>query len=66
MDPAKDADGLHPVNLGKLVLQEPGPVPATPAGIQAIFQHYGLEIAGEGGDCRAWADPRPAAEPRSR
>ena len=39
MDPAKDADGLHPVNLGK-------PVPATPAGIQAIFQHYGLEIAG--------------------
>jgi methylenetetrahydrofolate dehydrogenase (NADP+)/methenyltetrahydrofolate cyclohydrolase len=46
MDPAKDADGLHPVNLGNLVLQEPGPVPATPAGIQAIFQHYGLEIAG--------------------
>ncbi|MET0522184.1 MAG: tetrahydrofolate dehydrogenase/cyclohydrolase catalytic domain-containing protein, partial [Jiangellaceae bacterium] len=46
MDAAKDADGLHPVNLGNLVLQEPGPVPATPAGIQAIFQHYGLEIAG--------------------
>lgn len=46
MDPAKDADGLHPVNLGKLVLQEAGPVPCTPAGIQAIFVHYGVEIAG--------------------
>ncbi|HLM62961.1 MAG TPA: tetrahydrofolate dehydrogenase/cyclohydrolase catalytic domain-containing protein [Acidimicrobiales bacterium] len=46
MDPAKDADGLHPVNLGRLVLQEPGPVPATPAGIQAMFVHYGIEIAG--------------------
>jgi methylenetetrahydrofolate dehydrogenase (NADP+)/methenyltetrahydrofolate cyclohydrolase len=47
MDPAKDADGLHPVNLGKLVLQEPGPLPATPAGIQAILQHYGLDVAGK-------------------
>ena len=36
MDPAKDADGLHPTNLGRLVLQEPGPVPCTPAGIQAM------------------------------
>jgi methylenetetrahydrofolate dehydrogenase (NADP+) / methenyltetrahydrofolate cyclohydrolase len=33
MDPAKDADGLHPVNLGRLVLGEPGPVPGTPEGI---------------------------------
>jgi methylenetetrahydrofolate dehydrogenase (NADP+)/methenyltetrahydrofolate cyclohydrolase len=46
MDPAKDADGLHPVNLGKLVLQEDGPVPCTPAGIQAILQHYGIDISG--------------------
>ena len=46
MDPAKDADGLHPVNLGKLVLQEDGPVPCTPAGIQAMFVHYGIEVAG--------------------
>lgn len=46
MDPAKDADGLHPVNLGKLVLQEPGPVPATPAGIRAMLQHYEIDIAG--------------------
>jgi methylenetetrahydrofolate dehydrogenase (NADP+)/methenyltetrahydrofolate cyclohydrolase len=46
MDPAKDADGLHPVNLGKLVLQEEGPVPCTPAGIQAMFLHYGIEVEG--------------------
>jgi methylenetetrahydrofolate dehydrogenase (NADP+)/methenyltetrahydrofolate cyclohydrolase len=47
MDPAKDADGLHPVNLGKLVLQEAGPVPCTPAGIQAILVHYGIDVAGK-------------------
>lgn len=47
MDPAKDGDGLHPVNLGKLVLQEEGPVPCTPAGIQAMFVHHGIEIAGK-------------------
>jgi methylenetetrahydrofolate dehydrogenase (NADP+)/methenyltetrahydrofolate cyclohydrolase len=47
MDPAKDGDGLHPVNLGKLVLQEDGPVPATPAGIQEMFVHYGVDIAGK-------------------
>lgn len=46
MDPAKDGDGLHPVSLGKLVLQEDGPVPATPAGIREIFIHYGIDIAG--------------------
>ena len=47
VDPAKDGDGLHPVNLGKLVLQESGPVPATPAGIQAMFVHYGIDVAGK-------------------
>jgi methylenetetrahydrofolate dehydrogenase (NADP+)/methenyltetrahydrofolate cyclohydrolase len=46
IDPAKDADGLHPMNLGRLVLQEPGPVPCTPAGIQAMFVHYGIDVAG--------------------
>ena len=40
MNPDKDADGLHPVNLGRLVLQEPGPIPCTPAGIQAMLKHY--------------------------
>jgi len=47
MNPEKDADGLHPVNLGKLVLQEEGPVPCTPAGIQAILVHYGIQTAGK-------------------
>jgi methylenetetrahydrofolate dehydrogenase (NADP+)/methenyltetrahydrofolate cyclohydrolase len=46
MSPAKDADGLHPVNLGKLVLQEKGPLPCTPAGIQAMLLHYGISIEG--------------------
>lgn len=47
MDPAKDADGLHPTSLGRLVLQEDGPVPCTPAGIQAMFAHYGIESTGK-------------------
>ena len=46
MDPGKDADGLHPVNLGKLVLQEKGPRPCTPAGIQAMLMHYDIDISG--------------------
>jgi len=46
MAPEKDADGLHPVNLGRLVLQEPGPVPATPAGIQAMLLHYEIPVKG--------------------
>ena len=47
MDPAKDADGLHPTNLGKLVLQEEGPVPCTPAGIQALFVYYDIDVSGK-------------------
>ena len=46
VDPAKDADGLHPTNLGRLVLQEPGPVPCTPAGIKAMLEHYQVDIKG--------------------
>jgi methylenetetrahydrofolate dehydrogenase (NADP+)/methenyltetrahydrofolate cyclohydrolase len=46
MDPAKDADGLHPVNLGKLVLGEPGPLPCTPRGIVELLRRYGVSIAG--------------------
>ncbi|HBE93695.1 MAG TPA: bifunctional 5,10-methylene-tetrahydrofolate dehydrogenase/5,10-methylene-tetrahydrofolate cyclohydrolase [Gammaproteobacteria bacterium] len=46
MHPGKDADGLHPVNLGRLVLQEAGPRPCTPAGIQAILMHYDIDISG--------------------
>lgn len=47
IDPAKDADGLHPMSLGRLVLQQDGPVPCTPAGIQAMFVHYGIDVAGQ-------------------
>lgn len=47
MDPDKDADGLHPMNLGRLVLQEPGPVPCTPAGIQALLKHYKIPVEGK-------------------
>ena len=46
VDPAKDADGLHPVNLGKLVLGEPGPLPCTPRGIVELLRHYDVPIAG--------------------
>jgi methylenetetrahydrofolate dehydrogenase (NADP+)/methenyltetrahydrofolate cyclohydrolase len=46
IDPDKDADGLHPLNLGRLVLGEPGPVPGTPEGILVLLRHYGIPIAG--------------------
>ncbi|MGI9034254.1 MAG: bifunctional 5,10-methylenetetrahydrofolate dehydrogenase/5,10-methenyltetrahydrofolate cyclohydrolase [Acidimicrobiales bacterium] len=46
VDPAKDADGLHPVNLGRLALGAYGPLPCTPAGIQAILAHYGVAVEG--------------------
>jgi methylenetetrahydrofolate dehydrogenase (NADP+)/methenyltetrahydrofolate cyclohydrolase len=46
MDPVKDADGLHPVNLGRLVLGERGPLPCTPRGIVELLRLYGVEIAG--------------------
>src|ERR1022692_1211503 len=46
MDPAKDADGLHPVNLGRLVLREPGPLPCTPHGIVQLLRRYDVPIAG--------------------
>jgi methylenetetrahydrofolate dehydrogenase (NADP+)/methenyltetrahydrofolate cyclohydrolase len=46
IDPAKDADGLHPVNLGRLVLGEPGPLPCTPRGIVELLRRYEVQIAG--------------------
>ncbi len=46
IDPAKDADGLHPMNLGRLVLGERGPLPCTPRGIVELLRVYGVEIAG--------------------
>jgi len=47
VDPRKDADGLHPFNLGQLLLSRPGPLPATPGGIMRVLQHYGIETAGK-------------------
>jgi methylenetetrahydrofolate dehydrogenase (NADP+)/methenyltetrahydrofolate cyclohydrolase len=46
MDPLKDADGLHPVNLGRLVLGEPGPLPCTPHGIVRLLRSYEVPIGG--------------------
>lgn len=46
MDPNKDADGLHPVNLGRLVLGAPGVLPCTPLGIVELLRRYDIEIAG--------------------
>jgi methylenetetrahydrofolate dehydrogenase (NADP+)/methenyltetrahydrofolate cyclohydrolase len=46
IDPAKDADGLQPVNLGKLVLGEPGPLPCTPKGIVELLRRFDVPIAG--------------------
>ncbi len=46
VDPAKDSDGLHPTNLGRLVLGETGPLPCTPLGIIALLRHYDVPIAG--------------------
>jgi methylenetetrahydrofolate dehydrogenase (NADP+) / methenyltetrahydrofolate cyclohydrolase len=46
IDPDKDVDGLHPLNMGRLALSMPGPVPCTPAGIEALLAHYEVPVAG--------------------
>ena len=46
IDPAKDADGLHPMRLGRLVLNEPAPLPCTPRGIVELLRRYDVPIAG--------------------
>ena len=46
IDPAKDADGLHPINLGRLVSGYAAPLPCTPRGIVALLRHYQVSIAG--------------------
>ena len=46
VDPAKDVDGAHPVNMGRLALQMPGPLPCTPAGIEALLAHYEIPVQG--------------------
>jgi methylenetetrahydrofolate dehydrogenase (NADP+)/methenyltetrahydrofolate cyclohydrolase len=46
IDPTKDADGLHPLNLGRLVSGEDAPLPCTPRGIVELLRHYGVAIDG--------------------
>ncbi|HQD22816.1 MAG TPA: bifunctional methylenetetrahydrofolate dehydrogenase/methenyltetrahydrofolate cyclohydrolase, partial [Arachnia sp.] len=46
IDPAKDADGLHPINLGRLVLNEPATLPCTPRGIVELLRRHGVELNG--------------------
>jgi len=46
VDPAKDVDGLHPTNLGRLVMGAPGPLPCTPAGIVELLHAYDVPVEG--------------------
>jgi methylenetetrahydrofolate dehydrogenase (NADP+) / methenyltetrahydrofolate cyclohydrolase len=47
VDPAKDVDGFHPVNVGLLSTQRPGLVPCTPAGVMEILKRSGIAVAGQ-------------------
>jgi len=47
IDPSKDADGFHPVNLGKMIIGLPGFLPATPYGIVELIKRYKIEISGK-------------------
>jgi methylenetetrahydrofolate dehydrogenase (NADP+)/methenyltetrahydrofolate cyclohydrolase len=46
LDPDKDVDGLHPLNMGRLALGLPGPLPCTPAGIEALLAYYDIPVSG--------------------
>jgi methylenetetrahydrofolate dehydrogenase (NADP+) / methenyltetrahydrofolate cyclohydrolase len=46
IDPSKDADGFHPVNIGRMVIGLPGFLPATPYGIIELIKRYGIETSG--------------------
>lgn len=46
VDPVKDVDGLHPFNLGSLVLGEPAPLPCTPVGVVELLRRYDVPLAG--------------------
>jgi len=46
LDPDKDVDGMHPLNMGRLAVGLPGPLPCTPAGIEALLAHYEIPVAG--------------------
>jgi methylenetetrahydrofolate dehydrogenase (NADP+) / methenyltetrahydrofolate cyclohydrolase len=46
IDPDKDVDGMHPLNMGRLAIGLPGPLPCTPAGIEALLAHHDVPVAG--------------------
>jgi methylenetetrahydrofolate dehydrogenase (NADP+)/methenyltetrahydrofolate cyclohydrolase len=46
IDPDSDVDGMHPLNLGRLSVGLPGPLPCTPAGIEALLAYYEIPVAG--------------------
>jgi methylenetetrahydrofolate dehydrogenase (NADP+)/methenyltetrahydrofolate cyclohydrolase len=46
VDPDKDVDGLHPINLGRLVLGAPGPLPCTPRAVVELLRRHGIAIGG--------------------
>ena len=64
MDPAKDADGLHPVNLGRLVLGQPGPLPCTPNGIVLLLRRFGVPI--DGADVTVMTDAKIISVPTDK
>ena len=47
IDPSKDVDGFHPVNVGRMLIGKPGFLPATPAGVQQMLLRSGVETAGK-------------------
>ena len=47
IDPSKDVDGFHPVNVGRMLIGKPGFLPATPAGVQQMLVRSGVETAGK-------------------
>ena len=46
LDPDKDVDGMHPLNMGRLAVGLPGPLPCTPAGIEALLAFHDIEVSG--------------------
>jgi methylenetetrahydrofolate dehydrogenase (NADP+)/methenyltetrahydrofolate cyclohydrolase len=46
LDPDKDVDGMHPLNMGRLAVGLPGPLPCTPAGIEALLAFHDVEVSG--------------------
>jgi methylenetetrahydrofolate dehydrogenase (NADP+)/methenyltetrahydrofolate cyclohydrolase len=46
VDPDKDVDGMHPLNMGRLAVGLPGPLPCTPAGIEALLAYHGIPVSG--------------------